>query len=140
MNQQVGPGKTIDNHSSDRPKENSEVTVSFLKDLFTSFENPDTNPNRIARWKEIGWEVFDRKAVLLAATRDLEQKSRRCREIGGHRHFRRKGAAVPDVASPVALCFGAFNSVAAMLVLLGGAHFCLHVRSAPAFERRLERT
>jgi hypothetical protein len=36
-------------------------------------ENPDVSWRRQKRWANIGWEVFERKALLLAAARDLEE-------------------------------------------------------------------
>jgi hypothetical protein len=35
--------------------------------------NPDISSRRRKRWENIGWEVFERKALLLAAARDLEE-------------------------------------------------------------------
>jgi hypothetical protein len=38
-------------------------------------KNPDPNAEIIERWKKIGWDVFERKALLLAAARDLDENN-----------------------------------------------------------------
>ena len=81
-------------------------------------------PNRIARWKEIGWEVFERKALLLAATRDLEQnKVADAMKLAATDIFVEKAQRFLTSRGRWLYAFGAFTSVAAMLVLLGGAYF-----------------
>jgi len=47
----------------------------LLRDWLTeiTIKNPDFDKKRVKRWKNMGWEVFERKALLLAAARDLEE-------------------------------------------------------------------
>ncbi len=47
----------------------------MLRKWLTDITNPDTGPRRTERWKKLGWEVFERKALLLAAAKDLEENN-----------------------------------------------------------------
>jgi hypothetical protein len=46
--------------------------LSLLRQWLLEYENPDVDEARIKRWKGIAWEVFERKALLLAAASDLQ--------------------------------------------------------------------
>ncbi len=46
---------------------------SLLREWLSRATNPDTDVDRTKKWNEIGWEVFERKALLMAAARDLEE-------------------------------------------------------------------
>jgi hypothetical protein len=46
---------------------------SLLKKWLTEIKNPDVGWWRKRRWRTIGWEVFERKSLLIAAASDLKE-------------------------------------------------------------------
>jgi hypothetical protein len=63
------------NHNERLGSTLEDPTRSLLKKWLTETKNPDSNTKRAKRWEEIGWEVFERKALLIAAARDLQENN-----------------------------------------------------------------
>lgn len=96
----------------------------MLRKWLTGIENPDIDLSRKKKWKTIGWEVFERKALLLAAARDLEENNiPNPMKLAATDIFVEKAQVFLTNRGRWLYIFGVFTSVLAIVVLLAAAWF-----------------
>lgn len=79
---------------------------------------------RARRWRKIGWEVFERKALLLAAARDLEENDiSDPMKLAATDIFVEKAQVFLTTRGRALYVFGVLTSVLAIGLLLGAAWF-----------------
>jgi len=97
------------------------------RDASRPTENPDVDWVRAARWNEIGWEVFERKALLLAAASDLRKNGvENALQLAATDIFVEKAQRILTTRANYLYFFGAITSLCAVGLLLFGAWLLFH--------------
>jgi hypothetical protein len=89
----------------------------------------DTDLKRLDRWEKIGWEVFERKALLIAAARDLQDNGlSNPMKLAATDVFVEKAQSFLTKRGLYLYCFGAFTTVLAVVLM---AYAGNHLYSKP---------
>jgi hypothetical protein len=99
-------------------------SLEFLKWWLTESRNPDRDNKRVRMWEKMGWEVFQRKALLLAAAGDLRANDvPNALQLAATDIFVEKAQVFLDRRGKMMYWFGLGTSVLAVVTLVCAAIF-----------------